>query len=48
MTVTIADTGLGIAEDDLPHIFDPYFRAESAQEADVPERGSAWASPATS
>ncbi|MBP3977601.1 cell wall metabolism sensor histidine kinase WalK [Microbacterium sp. BLY] len=28
--VTVADTGIGIAEDELPRLFEPYFRADSA------------------
>ena len=30
ITVTIRDTGKGIANDDLPHIFDPYFTTRRA------------------
>ncbi|WP_164515416.1 PAS domain-containing sensor histidine kinase [Microbacterium sp. 10M-3C3] len=31
--LTIADTGIGIAPEDLPRIFDPYFRAQSVRES---------------
>lgn len=30
--VEIADTGIGIPQDELPHIFDPFFRGEQAEE----------------
>jgi len=39
VTVTISDTGLGISAEDLPHIFDPYFRAETAQLSGTPGTG---------
>ena len=28
-TITIKDTGIGIAEGDIGHVFDPYFRGEN-------------------
>lgn len=37
--ITIADTGIGIGEQDMPHIFDDYFRAETARDAGVPGTG---------
>lgn len=33
MTLTIADTGIGIAPDDVPRIFDAYFRTDAARES---------------
>lgn len=32
VTVTVADTGIGIGDEDLEHIFDPLFRSTRAQE----------------
>ena len=32
--ITVADTGAGIAADDLPKIFDPFFRADPARQRD--------------
>jgi two-component system, OmpR family, phosphate regulon sensor histidine kinase PhoR len=39
VTVTIADTGLGISAEDLPRIFEPYFRAGTAQASETPGTG---------
>jgi two-component system, OmpR family, phosphate regulon sensor histidine kinase PhoR len=39
VTVTIADTGVGISPEDLPHVFEPYFRAETAQTPETPGTG---------
>lgn len=37
--VVISDTGIGIGAQDLPHIFDDYFRAETARDAALPGTG---------
>ena len=31
VTITVADTGIGIAEADLPKVFDRFYRAENAR-----------------
>lgn len=33
VTIAIADTGIGIAADDIPRVFDPYFRTQAARES---------------
>ena len=37
--ITISDSGLGIAEEDLPHLFDDYFRAKEAVGSGLPGSG---------
>lgn len=37
--LVFADTGIGIHPDDLPRIFDPYFRARAARESPTPGTG---------
>jgi signal transduction histidine kinase len=32
LTLEIADTGKGMSEEDLPHIFDRYYRADTTQD----------------
>ena len=39
VAVSVADTGIGIPEDEVFHIFDPYFRASSARDAGIPGTG---------
>ncbi|MDY6875439.1 MAG: GAF domain-containing protein [Chloroflexota bacterium] len=38
-TVTVTDTGIGIPEDELPHIFDRFFRGEEPRLMQVPGTG---------
>jgi two-component system, OmpR family, phosphate regulon sensor histidine kinase PhoR len=33
VVIVVADTGIGIAADDIPRIFDPYFRTQAARES---------------
>lgn len=37
--IVIRDTGIGIGAKDLPHVFDDYFRADTARDADLPGTG---------
>ncbi|KAA9153547.1 HAMP domain-containing histidine kinase, partial [Microbacterium lushaniae] len=37
--IVVADTGIGIAADELPRVFDPYFRARTARESSTPGTG---------
>jgi signal transduction histidine kinase len=37
--VSFADTGIGISPEDLPRIFDPYFRAQAARDSPTPGTG---------
>jgi signal transduction histidine kinase len=39
VVITVADTGVGIPEDALPHIWDEFFRARNAREAGIPGTG---------
>ena len=38
-TVTVADTGMGIPEEELPYIFDRFFRGEKPRLMQVPGTG---------
>jgi signal transduction histidine kinase len=38
-TLSVADTGIGIPEDELPHVFDRFFRGEKPQAMQVPGTG---------
>ena len=39
MTITVEDTGIGIPEDELPYIFDRFFRGEKPQMMQVSGTG---------
>ncbi len=39
VTITVADSGIGIPPDELPHIFDRFFRGEQTQVLTVPGTG---------
>ncbi len=39
VVVVVTDTGIGIAADELPRVFDPYFRARTARESSTPGTG---------
>lgn len=39
LAIFVADTGVGIDDDDLPHIFDQFFRAKRTQRKDMPGTG---------
>ncbi|MFJ6651222.1 sensor histidine kinase [Microbacterium sp. NPDC091313] len=39
VSVSIADTGIGISADDLPRVFEPYFRAQAARDSPTPGTG---------
>ena len=39
VTITVADNGIGISPDELPHIFDRFFRGEQARVLAVPGTG---------
>jgi signal transduction histidine kinase len=36
---TVQDTGIGMSEDDLEHLFTPYFRSPKVKERDIPGTG---------
>lgn len=38
-TVTVSDTGIGIPEEELPHIFERFYRGEKPRESQVPGTG---------
>ena len=35
VTVSVSDTGVGIGLDDLPHVFDKFYRVETEETRDV-------------
>jgi two-component system phosphate regulon sensor histidine kinase PhoR len=37
--IAVIDTGIGIPEEDLPHIFDEFFRAKNAHQSGIPGTG---------
>jgi signal transduction histidine kinase len=39
VSIAFADTGIGIAPEDIPRIFDPYFRTRAARESSTPGTG---------
>ncbi|KDA04900.1 hypothetical protein DC31_02065 [Microbacterium sp. CH12i] len=39
MTLVVTDTGIGISEEDLPHVFEPEFRTQLAREQGIPGTG---------
>ncbi len=39
IVLTISDTGIGIAEDDLEHIFDRFYRGENVSKSTIPGSG---------
>lgn len=40
VVLTIKDTGIGIAADDLPHIWDRFYRAKNQRTSQIQEKGS--------
>ena len=39
MVIRVADTGIGIDADELPHVFEPYYRGHVARESGVTGAG---------
>lgn len=37
--ITVTDTGMGIPKEDLPHLFDEFYRASNARHSDIPGTG---------